>query len=61
MTVGLNGLFQTVTQYGGYFPQFVIQFIHRLPSGSLFILSNIRYKPLNGSIRISQGMKVKIT
>jgi hypothetical protein len=60
ITVGLNGLFHTASQGGAYFPQFVIQFIHRLPSGSLFILSNIRYKPAHGNTRISQGMKVKI-
>jgi FlaG/FlaF family flagellin (archaellin) len=60
VTVGLNGLFQTTTNSGDRFSGSVMEMMKKVPRGGLILIQNVKARYPNGTVRVLQGMTIKV-
>lgn len=60
VTVGLNGLFQTTTNSGDRFTGSVMEMMKKVPRGGLILIQNVKARYPNGTVRVLQGMTIKV-
>jgi len=61
VTVGLNGLFQTSSNSGDRFTGTIKELMNKVPRGGLIIISNVKARYPNGTVRVLSGMTIKIS